>query len=126
MSDIKDNLMEVKAEAKTMLENLAAIRGSQYSETARVLLLCRQVAEITNALANEAKKTNPGLAMACAGGAMHALMQIASSQREVSAISEDDWAHMAEDVGGMIKSINGLMRRAVEAGIAGESFGGTA
>jgi hypothetical protein len=126
MSDIKENLEEVKAEAKTMLETLAAIRGKQYSETVRVLLLCRQLAEIINAMAMEMKSTNPGMAAACAEASMHSLMQIATCQRIVGAVSDDDWAAMATDTGSLIKSINGLMRRAVEAGMSGEQFGGHA
>ena len=78
MSDIRENLAEVKAEAKTMLETLAAIRGKQYSETVRVLLLCRQMAEITNAMAQEVRKTRPDMAEACADAALHSLMQIAT------------------------------------------------
>lgn len=126
MSDIRENLNEVKAEAKTMLETLAAVRGKQYSETVRVLLLCRQLAEITNAMAQELKNTRPDIAAACADAAMHSLMQIATCQRVVGNVNEEDWAAMAADVGSLIQSINGLMRRAVEAGMSGESFGGHA
>lgn len=126
MSDVRENLKEVKAEAKTMLETLAAVRGKQYAETVRTLLLCRQLAEITNALAQAAKETRPDIAASCADAAMHSLIQIATSQRIVGAVSEEDWKAMAEDVGTLVQSISGLMRRAVEAGMSGESFGGHA
>lgn len=123
MNKVQENLNEVKAEAKNMLETLAAVKGVQYAEVVRVLLLCKQMADIGGMLCQEAAKENPTLVEACSFGLSAGLSQIAVNQRIISGMDDKTWESAIADVGSMVQSVQGLMRHAVVAGQKGEGFG---
>ena len=123
MNKVRENLEEVKAEAKNMLDTLAAVKGQQYSEVVRVLLLCKQMADIGGMLCQEAAKENPALVQACSYGMSAGLSQIAVNQRIIAGMDDKTWEEAIADVSNMISSVQGLMRHAVVAGQDGKGFG---
>ena len=126
MSDVKQNLDAVKAEAKDMIKTIAAIKGERYAETVRVLLIAKQLADIGGLLCDEVGRTNPDMAKACAKAMSGSLSTIAMTQKIVADASNEEWAQMMSDTMKMMENVSSLMHQAVSAGLAGESFGGDA
>lgn len=125
MDEVRKNLNAVKSEAKEMLRTMTAIKGEKYTETVRVLLLVKQVADITSLLCDAAGESNPDMASACAMALSQSLTTIAMTQRIVGAVEEDEWTAMLRDTDALIGNVSSLMKTAVDAGRTGQSFGGT-
>lgn len=125
MSAVQQNLKQVKEEANAILKTMAAVKGEQYAEAVRILLLAKQAADIAGMLCEEAHKTQPDMTQACAYGLSASLSTIAMTLRTVMSASEEDWQSILKDSVTIMDSIGGLMRQAVDAGREGASFGGT-
>lgn len=125
MSTTQENLKQVKEEANNILKTLSAVKGDRYAETVRVLLLCKQLADIGGIMCEEIGAHNEAMAKACAFGMSQCLTTLAITLRTVSQSTDDDWNSMMKDSTAIIDSIGGLMRQAVDAGRDGKSFGGT-
>ena len=126
MSDeVINNLKQVKAEANDMIQTLAAVKGAQYAESVRILLLAKQLADIGGMLCEEAVKTQPDMTKACAYGMSAALTTIAMTLKTVVNTSDEEWESIIKDTTSIMDSVGALMNQAVRAGKEGVSFGGT-
>lgn len=125
MNDVRKNLKEVKSEAHAMLRTMKAIKGEKYTETVRVLLLVKQVADITAMLCDQVGESDPDMASACSFALSQSLATIAMNQRVVGDVEKDEWVLMMRDAESMINNVSALMKLAVDTGRAGQSFGGT-
>lgn len=123
-SELMKNLGEVKQEALSMLATLEAVKGPHHATTVRSLLLIKQIAMIGSIACEEAGKTQPDLAKACARGLSDYLCVVASSIQDIGQISDEDWHAMTKDAIALGDSADRLIRTAVDTSNTGTGFGG--